>query len=118
MARDGGSPAEDFPEQLLAEAAPCVMCNKKCRAGRSTSLVFLALFLLSLSLHALTLVCYLDLRSEVKREITHHKRDSAVSRAGRELADPAAVLLPPPGHPRVDSGRSRGGESHEVKINK
>lgn len=107
MARDGGSPAEDFPDQ-----APCAMCNQQCRAGRSTSLVFLGLFLLSLSLHALTLVCYLDLRSEVKREITHHKRDSAVSRAGRE-----PVLLPPPGRdPRVmDSGRSRGGDSHEVK---
>lgn len=118
MACDGGSPAEVFPDKLMPEAASCAMCNKKCRAGRSTSLVFLGLFLLSLSLHAVTLVCYLDLRSEVKREIIHQKRDSMGTRTGRERADPAVVLLPPPGNPRVDSGRSRGGEAHEVKKKK
>lgn len=95
----------------MPRAAPC-MCNKKCRS-RSSSVVFLGLFLLSLSLHAVTLVCYMDLRSEVKREIIHQKRDSMLTLAGNDLADPAAVLSP--GHPRLDSGSSRGTEGQEVK---
>lgn len=94
-------------------AAPCT-CSKKCRS-RSSSVVFLGLFLLSLTLHAVTLVCYLDLRSQVKREIIHQKRDSVMTLAGSDLADPAEVLSL--GHPvRLDSGSSRGGESREVKI--
>ena len=99
----------------MPRAAPCT-CNKKCRSR--SSIVFLGLFLLSLSLHAVTLVCYLDLRSEVKREIIHQKRDSMLTLAGSDLADPAAVLSP--GHQRLDSGSSssssssRGGEGHEV----
>lgn len=110
MACDG-SPAEDFPDKVMPRAAPCT-CSKKCRS-RSGSVVFLGLFLLSLCLHAVTLVCYLDLRSEVKREIIHQKRDSMLTLAGSDLADPAAVLAP--GHPRLDSGSSRGGEGQEVK---
>lgn len=96
-------------------AAPCT-CSKKCRS-RSSSVVFLGLFLLSLTLHAVTLVCYLDLRSQVKREIIHQKRDSVMTLAGSDLADPAEVLSL--SHPvRLDSGSSRGGESREVKKNK
>lgn len=78
--------------------------------------MFLGLFLLSLTLHAVTLVCYLDLRSQVKREIIHQKRDSVMTLAGvtSDLADPAEVLSL--SHPvRLDSGSSRGGESREVK---
>lgn len=77
--------------------------------------MFLGLFLLSLTLHAVTLVCYLDLRSQVKREIIHQKRDSVMTLAGSDLADPAEVLSL--GHPvRLDSGSSssRGGENREV----
>ncbi|MEQ2164153.1 hypothetical protein GOODEAATRI_003627 [Goodea atripinnis] len=74
MAYDDASHAEDVPDTVMPRGAPC-MCGKKCR-GRSGTAVFLGLFLLSLTLHAVTLVCYLDLRSEVKREITHQKRDS------------------------------------------
>ena len=107
----GGLPAEEYPDKVMPRAAPCT-CNKKCRS-RSSSVVFLGLFLLSLSLHAVTLVCYMDLRSEVKREIIHQKRDSMLTLAGSDLADPAAVLSP--GHPRLDSGGSRGGtEGQEV----
>lgn len=98
-------------------AAPCT-CSKKCRS-RSSSVVFLGLFLLSLTLHAVTLVCYLDLRSQVKREIIHQKRDSVMTLAGSDLADPAEVLSL--SHPvRLDSGSSssRGGESREVKKTK
>ena len=97
-------------------AAPCT-CGKKCRGRGGGSLVFLGLFLLSLSLHAITLVCYLDLRSEVKREIIHQKRDSVLTLSGGDLADPAAVLSLGP--PRPDSGgrgaAGGGGEVHEVK---
>lgn len=113
MARDGSS-AEDFPDKVMPIAAPCT-CSKKCRS-RSSSVVFLGLFLLSLTLHAVTLVCYLDLRSQVKREIIHQKRDSVMTLAGvtSDLADPAEVLSL--SHPvRLDSGSSRGGESREVK---
>lgn len=110
MACDGSS-AEDFPDKVMPRAAPCT-CNKKCRS-RSGSVVFLGLFLLSLCLHAVTLVCYLDLRSEVKREIILQKRDTMLTLAGSDLADPAEVLSP--GHTRLDSGSSRGGEGHEVK---
>ncbi|MEQ2288083.1 hypothetical protein AMECASPLE_019295 [Ameca splendens] len=102
MAYDDASPAEDVPDTVMPRGAPC-MCGKKCR-GRSGTAVFLGLFLLSLTLHAVTLVCYLDLRSEVKREITHQKRDSMVTPAGVDLADPVGVL--PPGHPRVDTSHS------------
>ncbi|XP_031175548.1 ectodysplasin-A isoform X1 [Sander lucioperca] len=111
MACDGSS-AEDFPDKVMPRAAPCT-CNKKCRS-RSSSVVFLGLFLLSLSLHAVTLVCYLDLRSEVKREIIHQKRDTMLTLAGSDLADPATVLSP--GLPRLDSGSSRGAEGHEEKL--
>lgn len=118
-----GSPAqqEHFPDKVMplraAAAAPCTCnTNKKCtRSSRSSSAVFLGLFLLSLSLHAVTLVCYLDLRSEIKREIIHQKRDSILTLAGSDLADPAAVLSLP-GHPRPDSGSSRSAEEHEVNI--
>lgn len=114
MARDGSS-AEDFPDKVMPIAAPCT-CSKKCRS-RSSSVVFLGLFLLSLTLHAVTLICYLDLRSQVKREIIHQKRDSVMTLAGSDLADPAEVLSL--GHPvRLDSGSSRGGESREVNKKK
>ncbi|XP_053179955.1 ectodysplasin-A isoform X2 [Scomber japonicus] len=117
MACDGSS-AEDFPDKVMPRAAPCT-CNKKCSRSRS-SIVFLGLFLLSLSLHAVTLVCYLDLRSEVKREIIHQKRDSMLTLAGSDLADPAAVLSPGH-HQRLDSGSSsssssRGGEGREERL--
>lgn len=93
--------------------APCT-CSKKCRS-RSSSVVFLGLFLLSLCLHAITLVCYLDLRSEVKRELIHQKRDSMLTHAGSDPADPAAVLSPP-GNPRLDPG-SRDGREVKHLIN-
>lgn len=73
-------------------------------------MVFLGLFLLSLCLHAVTLVFYLDLRSEVRREIIHQKRDSVLTLAGSDLADPTVFL---PG--RLNSGSNLGGEErHEV----
>lgn len=90
----------------MPRAAPCT-CSKRCRS-RSGSVVFLGLFLLSLCLHAVTLVCYLDLRSEVRREIIHHKRDSMLTLAGSDLDDPALI-------PRLESGSSRGVEAPEVR---
>lgn len=115
MACDG-SRAEDFPDKVMPGAAPCT-CGKKCRS-RSGSVVFLGLFLLSLCLHAVTLVCYLDLRSEFKREIIHQKRDSMLT--GSDPSDPAvaaaaAAVLLPPGHPRLDSGSRLSREAPEVK---
>ncbi|XP_034037701.1 ectodysplasin-A isoform X2 [Thalassophryne amazonica] len=102
----GGSCSEDFTDTVMPTVAPCT-CTKKCRS-RSSSVIFLGLFVLSLSLHAVTLVCYLDLRSEMKREITHQKRDSVLT---LDPADPAVLT---PGQPRVDSG-SRG-QGHEDRL--
>lgn len=110
MARDD-SPAEDFPEKAMHGAAPCT-CPKKCRS-RSGSVVFLGLFLLSLCLHAVTLVSYMDLRSEVRREIIHQKRDSIMALAGSDPADPSAFS---PGPQRLDPGS--GGDGHEVILKK
>lgn len=105
MAHDD-SAAEVFREKATHGAAPCT-CPKKCRS-RSGSVVFLGLFLLSLCLHAVTLVFYLDLRSEVRREIIHQKRDSILTLAGSDPADPSVFS---PGPQRLDPGS--GGD--EVK---
>lgn len=107
MAHDD-SPAEDFPEKAMHRAAPCT-CPKKCRSW-SGSVVFLGLFLLSLCLHAVTLVFYMDLRSEIRREIIHQKRDSILTLAGSDPADPSVFS---PGPQRLDPGS--GGDGHEVK---
>lgn len=111
MMAHNDSSAEDFPERAMHRAAPCT-CPKKCR-GRSGSVVFLGLFLLSLGLHAVTLVFYMDLRSEVRREIIHQKRDSILTLAGSDPADP---FLFSPGPQRLDPGS--GGDGHEVKNKK
>jgi hypothetical protein len=86
---------------------PCT-CNKKCKT-RSSSAIFFGLFLLSLSLHVITLVCYLDLRSEVKREIVHQKRDSIWS--GGDLPDAPAFS-----HSSQPANPGSVGEGREVSI--
>lgn len=106
MAHDD-SPVEDVPETAMHGAAPCT-CPKKC-VTRSGSLVFLGLFLLSLCLHAVTLVFYMELRSEIRREIIHQKRDSILTLAGSDPADPSAFS---PGSQRLDPGSE--GDGHEV----
>ncbi|KAJ7995897.1 hypothetical protein DPEC_G00231470 [Dallia pectoralis] len=60
-------------EEDAVQESTCV-CRRQCDNCK----VFLGLFILSLSLHVVTLFCYLDLRSEVKREILQN-RDEAVS---------------------------------------
>ncbi|KAL4630837.1 ectodysplasin-A isoform X1 [Arapaima gigas] len=72
--------AEETP---LSAGCPC---RKQCSSCR----VFLGFFALSLSLHLVTLVCYLDLRSEVKREISQKGREEPVAAAAVGLG------LPPP----------------------
>ncbi|XP_041930292.1 ectodysplasin-A-like isoform X2 [Alosa sapidissima] len=56
---------------------PCT-CKKRCNNCN----VFVGVFILSLSLHLITLSCFLDLRSEVKREIALNKRESASAVSG------------------------------------
>ena len=106
MACDASS-QEDFPGEVMPRPLPCT-CNKKCKT-RSSSAIFFGLFLLSLSLHVITLVCYLDLRSEVKREIVHQKRDSIWS--GGDLPDAPAFSH---GSQPADPGSI--GEGREVSI--
>ncbi|KAK0140810.1 Ectodysplasin-A [Merluccius polli] len=132
MACDGSSPGplqeEDFPAPVMPGPAPCA-CGKKCKSGGGggigggVGVVFFGLFLLSLSLHAVTLVCYLDLRSEVKREIVHHqKRDVTVvtpGGGGDPAADPPAFthgVDPQPQRQQQQadpSSSSGGGEGRE-----
>ncbi|CAF99120.1 unnamed protein product [Tetraodon nigroviridis] len=107
MAHDD-PPAEDFPGKAMHGAAPCT-CPKKCMT-RSGTKVFLGLFLLSLCLHAVTLVFYMDLRSEVRRELIHQKRDSILTLAGSDPADPSLFS---PGSQRLDPGSE--GDGNEGK---
>lgn len=59
-------------------------CN--CRRQCNNCGVFLGFFVLSLCLHLLTLVCYLDLRSEVKRELMQ-QQPSSEEVPGARIAD-------------------------------
>ncbi|KAJ8348823.1 hypothetical protein SKAU_G00274120 [Synaphobranchus kaupii] len=68
-------------KSLKHELPSTCMCRKQCNNCR----IFLGFFLLSLSLHLITLFCYLDLRSEVKREILQKNRD--------EILTPGATAL-------------------------
>lgn len=86
MACDGLK--DDFTEKVLPQPPSCT-CNQKCsRNSRGNGALFLAFFVLSLSLHGITLICYLDLRFEVKREISLQKRDAALKLDGTEVASP------------------------------
>ncbi|XP_067104003.1 ectodysplasin-A-like isoform X2 [Osmerus mordax] len=88
MACDGLK--DDFPDKVLPQPPSCT-CNQKCsRNSRSNGALFLAFFVLSLSLHGITLICYLDLRFEVKREISLQKRDAALKLDGTEVASPVS----------------------------
>ncbi|XP_061691345.1 ectodysplasin-A isoform X1 [Syngnathoides biaculeatus] len=112
MARDV-LPVDGFTGKAMPRGEPCT-CSANCRS-RSSSVVFLGLFLLSLCLHAVTLVCYLDLRSEVKREIIHQKRDSVLTLAGSDSGKAASVVLPPE-PPRLDPGSSRSADDPQVQL--
>lgn len=111
MARDDLL-SEDFLDKVMPRATPCT-CSKRCRS-RSGSVVFLGLFLLSLSLHAVTLVCYMDLRSEVRREIIEQKRETVLTLAGTDPTDPALT----PGSPWLETDISSGVQAPEVRESK
>lgn len=68
------------------------MCRRQCNNCK----IFLGFFVLSLSLHLVTLFCYLDLRSEVQREILQKNRDGVIpvgSAESHELLSPDLQLL-------------------------
>ncbi|XP_052448621.1 ectodysplasin-A isoform X2 [Carassius gibelio] len=94
------------PERTQATACECQRQCNNCK-------IFLSLFILSLSLHLVTLFCYLDLRSELKREITQKNKDE-VSSAGPVPHDEAAapvLRLPDTDHPTTDV-QSRWRDEH------
>ncbi|KAG9271941.1 ectodysplasin-A-like isoform X1 [Astyanax mexicanus] len=62
----------DCPQ--LPASSSCA-CGKTCGSCR----FFFGFFVVSLSLHVITLSCFLDLRSEVKRELSHTKREPPFS---------------------------------------
>ncbi|KAM6976906.1 ectodysplasin-A [Aplochiton taeniatus] len=107
MARDDLN--DDFTDKVMTRPTPCT-CTNKCNKG-SNSVIFLGFFVLSLSLHVITLFCYFDLRSEVKREISQqNRRNSMLTLGGTDIADP--VFLP--GHKQEDF--SERGQVHGEDI--
>lgn len=91
---------ESAPRPQLHQ--PCT-CKKRCNNCN----IFLGFFILSLSLHFITLSCFLDLRSEVKREIALKKRESASAvsgssqMSGYQTDDSQDDLLREPSPPEV-----------------
>lgn len=74
-------------------------CQSKCNNCK----IFLSLFILSLSLHLVTLFCYLDLRSELKREISQKNKDdvSSTGPAPHYEATPPVLRSPDTDHPTI-----------------
>lgn len=90
-------PPKSFPEKFAnletrdGKQSACV-CRRECNNCK----IFLGFFVLSLSLHLVTLFCYLDLRSEVKREILEKSRGDVMpvgSAEPRELPPSELQLL-------------------------
>uniref|UniRef100_A0A8B9HQE4 THD domain-containing protein n=1 Tax=Astyanax mexicanus TaxID=7994 RepID=A0A8B9HQE4_ASTMX len=63
------------PKPKRLPASSSCACGKTCGSCR----FFFGFFVVSLSLHVITLSCFLDLRSEVKRELSHTKREPPFS---------------------------------------
>ncbi|KAL0974367.1 hypothetical protein UPYG_G00219510 [Umbra pygmaea] len=111
MACDGS--IEDFRNKVLltrtASSCTCNCMNKCNSGGGSSSTVFLGFFIFSLILHVITLVCYLDLRSEVKREISQRGGDVRLTLGGTDVTD----LTLPSGPGLMNHGaRTEGQEEH------
>ncbi|XP_069748864.1 ectodysplasin-A-like isoform X7 [Narcine bancroftii] len=68
-------------EESLPTSGPC---TKRCNHGG----VFLSVLVLSMCLHLVTLLCYLELRSEVKRALKQPQRRSEGSRSTGRPAPP------------------------------
>nr|XP_046152714.1 ectodysplasin-A-like isoform X2 [Oncorhynchus gorbuscha] len=88
---------DDFPDKVLLTGSPssctcintCKTHNRRSSSVSNISVVFLGFFILSLSLHVITLLCYLDLRSEVKREISQRRGvDEKLTLGGTDVTDP------------------------------
>ncbi|XP_055500088.1 ectodysplasin-A isoform X3 [Leucoraja erinacea] len=84
-------------------------CN--CRRQCNNCGVFLGFFVLSLCLHLLTLVCYLDLRSEVKRELMQQQQQpSSEELPGARIADGSRSASKPAWG--IQSASTAGPEEH------
>ncbi|XP_036799468.1 ectodysplasin-A-like isoform X2 [Oncorhynchus mykiss] len=117
MACDGS--IDDFPDKVLLTGSPssctcintCKTHNRRSSSVSNISVVFLGFFILSLSLHVITLLCYLDLRSEVKREISQRRGvDEKLTLGGTDVTDP----LIPSDHRVMDPGAPAQG--HEERL--
>ncbi|KTG46173.1 hypothetical protein cypCar_00010312, partial [Cyprinus carpio] len=76
----------------------------ECQSQCNNCKIFLSLFILSLSLHLVTLFCYLDLRSELKREISQKNKDEVSSMGSVPHYETTAPVLrlPDTDHPTID----------------
>ncbi|KAK6297901.1 hypothetical protein J4Q44_G00309560 [Coregonus suidteri] len=107
MACDGS--IDDFPDKVLLNRSPSPCRSSNSASNRST--VFFGFFILSMSLHVITLLCYLDLRSEVKREISQRRGgDAKLTLGGTDVTDPVF-----PSGPRVMDPGARA-EGHEERL--
>ncbi|XP_048838880.1 ectodysplasin-A-like [Brienomyrus brachyistius] len=80
---------------MKSELSSTCICKKQCNNCK----IFLIFFVLSLSLHLITLSCYLDLRYEVKREILQKNRNEGLTPGSAVVDEPF-----PPEFQRVDVG--------------
>uniref|UniRef100_A0A673MNR0 Ectodysplasin-A-like n=1 Tax=Sinocyclocheilus rhinocerous TaxID=307959 RepID=A0A673MNR0_9TELE len=85
----------------------------ECQSQCNNCKIFLSLFILSLSLHLVTLFCYLDLRSELKREISQKNKDevSSTGPVPHYEATAPVLRLPDTDHPTIDD-QSRWRDEH------
>ncbi|XP_016358246.1 ectodysplasin-A-like isoform X3 [Sinocyclocheilus anshuiensis] len=85
----------------------------ECQSQCNNCKIFLSLFILSLSLHLVTLFCYLDLRSELKREISQKNKDevSSTGPVPHYEATASVLRLPDTDHPTTDD-QSRWRDEH------
>uniref|UniRef100_A0A672PI97 Ectodysplasin-A n=1 Tax=Sinocyclocheilus grahami TaxID=75366 RepID=A0A672PI97_SINGR len=100
-------PAKESEERKRTQAA--CECQSQCNNCK----IFLSLFILSLSLHLVTLFCYLDLRSELKREISLKNKDevSSTGLVPHYEATAPVLRLPDTDHPTIDD-QSRWRDEH------
>lgn len=68
----------ESPEESASKPAGKCACQSRCRSGGESWKAFAGLFAMSLALHFVTLACYVELRSEVEREIRIQKSGSGV----------------------------------------
>ncbi|KAL6479645.1 hypothetical protein MHYP_G00106780 [Metynnis hypsauchen] len=87
---------ESLEDKFPGLKADCPHVHSSCACTRScgSCRFFFGFFVVSLSLHVITLSCFLDLRSEVKRELSQTKREPTISAAAGDVRRPSVPADP------------------------